>query len=261
MWKKQKVSVVLSTYNEKDSIKDCIKGFFDTGYVDEVIVVNNNAVNETKEEVDKTKAIQVFEKKQGYGWGYRRGLYEATGDLIITSEPDGTFSPKDLLKLLSYSDDFEVVLGSRTRDVLISEGANMGLFLKHGNWAVAKIIEVIYNTTSISDVGCTMRLIKRDALEKIRPYFKYGGSYFGLEMVLLIILKELKFIEIPLHYCKRVGTSSVTGSFYKTLILGTQMFLLAIKYRIFSPKQIRNFRKDLSKKLINFHKHKALHNI
>ena len=251
MWKNQKVSVVLSTYNEKDSIREHIDGFFKTGYVDEVIVINNNATEGTSEEVAKTKAKEIFETKQGYGWGYRRGLHEATGDLIVTSEPDGTFSPKDILKLLSYSDDFEVVLGSRTRDVLISEGANMGAFIKHGNWAVAKIIEVLYDTTSISDVGCTMRLIKRKSLEKIRPYFKFGGSYFGLEMMLLIILRKLKFIEIPLHYGKRVGESSVTGSFVKTLVLGTQMFLLAIKYWLFNPKPVRPPRKEIKTKKRN----------
>lgn len=231
MWKGKKVSVVFSTYNEKDSIYQSIQDFFNTKYVDEIIVVNNNAAKGTSEEIAKTKAVEVFEKKQGYGWGYRRGLYEATGDLIVMSEPDGTFLAKDILKLLAYSEDFDVVFGSRTRDVLILEGANMGAFLKNGNWAVAKIAEVLYNTPSLSDVGCTMRLIKKEAYQKIKPYFRSGGSYFGLEMMLITFLKKLKFIEIPLHYGKRVGTSSVTGNFWKTLVLGTQMFFLVIKFR------------------------------
>ena len=85
MWKNQRVSVVFSTYNEKESIKDSINEFFDSGYVDEVIVVNNNAADGTDEEVKKTKAKLFHEKKQGYGYGYQRALKEAPLDIIIIS--------------------------------------------------------------------------------------------------------------------------------------------------------------------------------
>jgi len=47
MWKNKNVSVILPTNNEKDSIARGINDFFETGYVDEVIVVNNNAVEGT----------------------------------------------------------------------------------------------------------------------------------------------------------------------------------------------------------------------
>ena len=57
MWKKKKVSVVFSTYNEKDSIKEFIDGLFKTGYVDEVIAVDNNAAKGTKEEILKTNTF------------------------------------------------------------------------------------------------------------------------------------------------------------------------------------------------------------
>ena len=83
MWNGQTVSVILGTYAERDSIREVINGFFDTGVVDEVVVVNNNAQEGTKEEVDQTAARQVFESKQGYGHSYQRGLREATGDLLV----------------------------------------------------------------------------------------------------------------------------------------------------------------------------------
>ena len=65
MWKGKKVSVIFPTYNEKDSIKDAINDFFKYGYVDEIVVVNNNAAAGTSEEVKKTRAIEVFEIRQG----------------------------------------------------------------------------------------------------------------------------------------------------------------------------------------------------
>lgn len=53
MWKGKKVSVIFPTYNERDSIRDAIESFFKTGYVDEIVVVNNNAIEGTTEEVAK----------------------------------------------------------------------------------------------------------------------------------------------------------------------------------------------------------------
>src|SRR5690349_4723778 len=126
MWNGRTVSVVLGTYAERDSIREVIDGYFATGVVDEVVVVNNNAELGTKEEVDLTAARQVFESKQGYGYSYRRGLAEATGDLIVLSEPDGTFLPRDVVKLLTYSDDCDAVFGTRTTREMIWSGANMG---------------------------------------------------------------------------------------------------------------------------------------
>src|SRR3989344_1897177 len=103
MWNGKKVSVVFSTYNEKNSVRQQIEDCFATGFVDEVIAVNNNAAQGTSEEIKKTKAKEFFEKKQGFGWGYRRALKEATGDLIIMTEPDGTYdNKKDIQKLLLY---------------------------------------------------------------------------------------------------------------------------------------------------------------
>ena len=61
MWRSERISVVLPTLNERDSIRACIEAFFGTGLVDEVLVVNNNAAPGTSEEVARTEAREVFE--------------------------------------------------------------------------------------------------------------------------------------------------------------------------------------------------------
>ncbi|MCL6650399.1 MAG: glycosyltransferase family 2 protein, partial [Chloroflexi bacterium] len=213
-------------------IRAAIEEFFATGVVDEIVVVNNNAAPGTAEEVARTAARQVFELRQGYGAAIRRGLQEATGDYLIIAEPDGTFAGSDVRKLLAYAEDFDVVFGTRTTSSLIGEGANMGLFLKWGNWAVAKLFEVLFDTTHFSDVGCTMRLIKREALARISPHFTVDGSHFGLEMMVLVVTSGLSYIEIPVHYRARVGTSSVTGDPVKAVLLGLRMILFLFERRL-----------------------------
>jgi glycosyltransferase involved in cell wall biosynthesis len=240
MWNGRSVSVILMTYAERDSIRAVIEGFFATGYVDEVLVVNNNAEPGTAEEVAATPARQVFEPRQGYGFASRRGLEEATGDLLVLCEPDGTFLPSDVDKLLVYSDDCDVVFGTRTTRELLWDGANMGRFLKWGNWAVAKLVEVLFNTSHLSDVGCTYRLLTRQASERILPRCTVGGSHFGPEVMLLTIVSGARFVEVPVNYLPRVGTSSVTGSLWSAFRLGLQMIAFILRFRLSTVGRVRH---------------------
>lgn len=225
------VSVILPTYNEKDSIRQVILDFFSLGVVDEVVVVNNNAAAGTSEQVAGTGAREVFETQQGYGAATRRGLREATCDYIVICEPDGTFLARDTLKLLAYADDFDVVYGSRTSQELVWRGANMGTFLRWGNWAVAKYMEFLFNATSLTDVGCTMRLLRRDVAEALCDEFQIDGSQFGPEMMVLTLRHRYRVVQIPVNYLERVGVSSVTGDQAKAFQLGLQMIWLITKHR------------------------------
>ena len=229
MWKNQRVSIIFPTYNEKESIFRAIIDF-SLDVVDEIIVINNNASAGTDEEVKKTNALLFHEKEQGLGAAIQRGFNEATGDILIIAEPDGTFKGQDVYKLLSYSDDFDVVFGSRTCRILIWDNANMGNFLRWGNFAIAKMVEIMFNTTTLTDVGCTMRLIKKSALDIISSQFTVKKNHFNPEMLILTILNKLKFIEIPLNYLPRTGISSVTGNYFVAFGLGIQMISMILGY-------------------------------
>jgi glycosyltransferase involved in cell wall biosynthesis len=236
MWKGKRVSVILMTYAERASIRATIEGFYATGLVDEVLVVNNNAEQGTAEEVERTEARQVFEPKQGYGHAIRRGLAEASGDLIVLAEPDGTFRPDDLLKLLAYSNECEAVFGTRTTRELIWHGANMGWFLRWGNWAVAKLVEVLFNTSHLSDIGCTYRLLDRRLADHLLANMRVGGNHAGSEILLLTIVSGARFVEVPVNYLPRVGVSSVTGDPGKAAVLGLRMISLILRFRLTAPR-------------------------
>lgn len=231
MYNGKTISVIFPTYNEKDSIRKVIDDFDALGIVDELIVINNNAAEGTSEEVAKTNAVEYHEPHQGYGAAIRCGFDKATGDLIVVCEPDDTFLADDIYKLLSYSADVGIVYGSRTVSEFIWKGANMGRFLQVGNWATAKLLEVLFNTNSLSDVGCTFRLINRYALDILSPQFRVNSNFFGPEMMILTYQNKIPSVQIPLRYKERVGESSVTGDLWKAFKLGMQMIVLIIGKR------------------------------
>jgi glycosyltransferase involved in cell wall biosynthesis len=232
MYKGKTISLILPTFNEKDSIRKVINDFEELGVVDEILVINNNAVKGTSEEIINTSAREISEEVQGYGSAIMRGYKEASGDLIVLCEPDDTFIAADIFKLLTYSDDVDIVYGSRTYKELIWSGANMGWFLRLGNWAVAKLLEVFFNTNTLTDVGCTFRLVNKAVINKLLPSLKVNSSFFGPEMMVRGYQQRYKCIQIPVVYKERIGISSVTGSLAKAFSLGIKMIILIFVIRL-----------------------------
>jgi glycosyltransferase involved in cell wall biosynthesis len=232
MWQGHRVSVVFPAYNEEAGIAAAVTDFGSLEAVDEVLVVDNNSRDRTSEEAQRAGARVVKESRQGYGNALRRGLAEAHGEYVVLAEPDGTFMAKDVLKLLAYADDFDLVLGTRTTRELIWHGANMGWQLRWGNWVVAKLLQVLFDGPSLSDCGCTLRLVRRSAAERMLPRFTVGGSHFLPEMVCLALLQGQRLVEVPVNYRDRVGQSKITGSMQTALRVGARMVGLILRYRL-----------------------------
>jgi glycosyltransferase involved in cell wall biosynthesis len=226
------VSVILPAYNEAANITRAVRDFLAVAAVDEVIVVDNNSRDGTGKLARAAGARVILETKQGYGNALQRGLREATTDYIVLAEPDGTFVATDVLKLLPYAAELDMVMGTRTTRELIWEQANMGWFLRVGNWAVAKLLQLLFDGPSLSDCGCTLRLIRREAAEKIVGKLTVGDSHFLPEMVILALLNGLRIIEVPVNYRARVGESKITGSRVTTLKVGARMIGLILRYRL-----------------------------
>ena len=234
MWKEQTVQIIFPAFNEEESVRQAIEAFYATGFVDEVIVVDNNSTDGTREQVLSTRATCLSELQPGYGAALTRGLRAATADIIVTCEPDGTFSAQDLIKLLIYSDDYEVVFGTRTSKAAIRSGANMSWLLRIGNVAVAKLLEYLFNGPCLTDVGCTMKLIKIDVLALFVDQLSVTKSHFQPEFMIMCILTSRKVIEIPVEYLPRKGISKITGKLSKAIKLGMTMILFIMKTRLTS---------------------------
>jgi glycosyltransferase involved in cell wall biosynthesis len=234
----KKVSVIFPAYNERENIRTAINEFLQHPAIDEIVVVDNNSQDGTDEEIKRTSARYVLERTQGYGAALRRGLQEASGDLMIMVEPDGTFRADDLDRLLVYSRDYDAVFGTRTsRNPVWSggdPGANMYFILRMGNWAVAKLLEYLFNGPSFTDVGCTYKLIHRHSYERIAGTLTVTGSHFQPEFMLRTLEHGLRVVEIPVRYGARIGSSKITGKKRGAVMLGLRMIVFIVTQRLIS---------------------------
>lgn len=225
MYGDERVVVGMPAHNEATNIGSAVESFLDQQHVDDVVVANNNSTDGTGEIAEEAGATVVREPRQGYGYACQRALAEANehGEILGLVEPDGTFVARDIEKLLAYVSDFDFVVGTRTSSELIWEGAIMGPFLKWGNWFVAKLLEVSHNTSSLTDVGCTFRVIWSDAYQQIREDFSVGGSHFSPEMLIRVAQHDVSMVEVPVNYRPRKGESKITGELASALKLGVVM--------------------------------------
>ena len=232
MYWRKKISLILPAFNEEPNIEKAIKEFQKLKIIDEIIVVDNNSTDSTPLLAKKNNIILLKEKKQGFGFSLRKGISKATGDIVILCEPDGTFESKDVFRLLPFTNKFQVVLGSRTNPKYIDKDSNMGFLIRIGNIYVAKLLQFLYRTPSLSDCGCTFRVFDSKILKKIAPFFTVGTSHFLPETVILASFINASIKEIPIHYKKRVGVSKITGSLKKACYVGAKMLHIIVKYKL-----------------------------
>ena len=223
----KKLSVGIIAYNEEKSISTVVKGFKTLGIFDEIIVVNNNSTDRTAENAKNAGAKVVNETRQGYGYACQRALKECRGEIIVLTEGDASFESRDVLKFLSYIDDADMILGTRTTRELIRKNAKMNNFLLLGNLFLAKLIQLkFFGRVRLTDVGCTFRAIKKESLNKISGEFTVGSSHFSPEMIIIALRAGLRVVEIPINYRERMGESKITSNTKKSTKLGLKMMKL-----------------------------------
>jgi hypothetical protein len=85
----------------------------------------------------------------------------------------------------------------------------------------------------LTDVGCTFRAVRREALERILPDLRVGGNHFSLHMLMVAMAHDLSVIEIPIRLRRRVGKSKgASQSISKGLVVGLAMIWHIMSFRL-----------------------------
>ena len=241
-----KICVIMPTFNEELSIKKVLEDFQNQKHVKHVIVIDNKSTDETVK-IAKECGAKVIEKieNKGYSHSLVMGLNEALktdANIITITESDGTFNGYDLEKMVPYLNNCDMVVGSRQNQVISEKGNQNSGFFVWANFFLAKLIQIKYlsldhmGIVNLTDVGCVYRIMKRESLEKIINKLTYpgsdkpiGGEGIGLYITMLGIENDLKIIEIPITFNRRIGKSKLTGAGTgKTIKIGLKFLWLIL---------------------------------
>jgi glycosyltransferase involved in cell wall biosynthesis len=207
------LTVVLTAYNDEDSIAAAVKDFREHPLVKRVIVVSNNSSDRTMKNAAEAGAIVFNEEKPGYGQCVYRCYQEALNfpdaSIIVLCEGDRTFRARDIDKFMAYLPHAEIVNGTRIVEQLRAYDTQLNTFMYYGNFFVGKLLEIKHlGHGTFTDVGTTYKVLRRDALERLLPYL---NPKINLEFNAYFLDTALRLgtivVECPVTFHPRVGVS------------------------------------------------------
>ncbi len=210
-----RVHVGLTAYNDELAIGLAVREFKACPLVHKVIVVENNSKDNTKQAAIEAGAdVVVTEMEPGYGSCCMRTLAEAAkdADVVILCEGDMTFAAADVKKMLAYLENSDLVLGTRATQELRARRTQMDWLINPANQLVAKLVQVRFWGTRLTDMGCTYRAMRVQSYHRLKDKLTVKGNHFSPHMFMEALKLRLRVIEIPIVFRPRVGESKGVGS-------------------------------------------------
>lgn len=207
------VTVALTAYDDEASIGPAVRDFLSHPAVRRVIVVSNNSRDATFERAEAAGALTFNEEAPGYGRCVYRCLTEALRyedtECIVLCEGDLTFRAYDIEKLLAYAPHGDVVNGTRTVEPLRQYATQLSTFMYYGNLFVGKLLEAKHlGRSTITDVGTTYKLCRRDALVELLPQLDPSINLeFNAHFLDTALQGGFLLVECPITFHERVGVS------------------------------------------------------
>lgn len=200
----KKISIIIPVYNERltvDIILDRTLKQKTTGWVKEVIVIDDGSTDGTREMLKKweNRCTVIYKSvNEGKGSALRLGLARASGDLILIQDADLEYSPGDYPVLTQPFENpaVNVVYGSR---FLGSHLTTMFVYAQ-GNKFVTLITNLLYNT-NITDMETGFKVFRRKVIDGIVIYAR--GFDFEPEFTAKILKKGYQVYEVPISYFGR----------------------------------------------------------
>lgn len=194
-----KVSIIIPTINEESTIGTVIEGLKNIEGT-EIIIVDTNSTDRTRDIAKEKGAKVVLEPKRGYGIAYKTGLREATGDIMVCMDGDGTYPTnvvKPLIELLDYNDVDFISCDRMT----LRTPKNYTTLHYVGNSVLNKTIGLFFKVR-INDSQSGMWIFRSDLYKKMINLS--DGMSFSQDIKIEAIRKG-RFIEIPVLYGVRLS--------------------------------------------------------
>ena len=200
---KGKVSVIIPTMNEEASIgevMDAVNAALN-GMDYEVLVVDTNSKDRTREIASEKGACIIDEPRKGYGRAYKTGFERATGDYIVTLDADCTYPAEAIPELIEALENENLDFISCERMTRMEKGA-MTVGHRFGNW-VLKMTMNIFFRMRFKDSQTGMWVFRRKILPAL--YLTSDGMALSEEIKIEAHARGFRVREMPIVYRPRKG--------------------------------------------------------
>jgi glycosyltransferase involved in cell wall biosynthesis len=179
-------------------------------YADEVLVVDGHSKDRTREIAAAHGARVVLDGGRGKGEALRRSIVEASGDIVVFIDADGSHDPNDIPAMVAPIHDgtADMVIGSRGRGGSDELHGTLEQFIRYvGSQIIMLGINYRWKVR-LTDSQNGFRAIRRDVGLKLG--LTSDLTTIEQEMLMKALKKGFRVAEIPSHeYERRWGTSKV----------------------------------------------------
>jgi dolichyl-phosphate beta-glucosyltransferase len=228
------LSVVIPAYNEERRLPttlESVHAFLREHYQEfEVIIVDDGSGDQTNDVVDAFAKhhegirLITYAPNQGKGYAIRTGVMQATGDLILIDDADGSSPIAEVLHLQqAIADGADVAIGSRNKPdpdrVVVAD-----LHRKY----IGNTFNVIVQTLllpGIYDTQCGFKLFKRNVAHDIFRVSELNGFAFDVEILYIAKLRNYKIAELAINW------TNVAGSKVNVVMDSMGMFFQVLSIR------------------------------
>lgn len=213
-----KLSVVIPTYNEADTLEEIIYRVQNVDIEKEIIIVDDGSKDKTKEILDGIEGsnslysisgsdksidphcidVVYHEENRGKGAALNTGFDRVSGDVVIVQDADLEYDPRDFVDMIELieSDRADVVYGSRFR----SGKPHRVLYFWHflGN-VFLTLFSNAFTNLNLTDMETCYKMIKSDILDDI----EIEENGFGIEPEItakISAIPDVRFYEVGISY-------------------------------------------------------------
>jgi dolichol-phosphate mannosyltransferase len=226
-----KLSVVIPAHNEEGSVAATVEGVVamlkQEGIEYEVLVINDNSSDRTKEIVDAigtedtgVRCLTSYHPP-GFGFAVRCGLEQFSGDAVAIMMADASDSPEDLLAYYRLLEEgYECAFGSRfIRGARVIDYPRTKLIMNRiVNFGIRALFRLGYNDTTNA-----FKAYRRETIEAIQPLLSHHFN-LTVELPLKAVVRGFSYGVVPISWTNRkAGVSKLAltemGSRYLFIVL------------------------------------------
>lgn len=196
-----RVSVIIPVYNEQDTVAETIRRVRSSPVDKEIVVVDDASTDATAEIIAGLTGpdLRLVRQphNQGKGAAIRRGLQEATGDIVLIQDADLEYDPADYPALIApiVEGKARVVYGTRA-----PRFGGMRWPHRIFNRLAALLANLLYRA-HITDEATCYKVFRAEVIREIP--LKCERFEFCPEVTAKVRKRGLEIYEVPISYQAR----------------------------------------------------------